>query len=419
MTLEPVRAWFLVLLAAAAASAPAPAQTLAPDDATPRGPLNPFTPPPCTGTVFTDVTCSSQFDPWIEQYAGDQITGGCGGGNYCPNAPVTRAQMAVFVEKAMRGTASWSPGNLGNDNTALGSQALLSVAPGPVVGTGNTALGSGSLWENTTGYQNTAVGYISLLSNLNGNQNTAIGADSLTYTTTSNNTAIGYLSLFSNETGFDDTAIGWNAGTRADVITGYNGSSVQLVANVTGSYNTFLGITGATAQVDNCTAVGMDAYCDATNQVRLGNVFVTSIGGKVAWSALSDARAKSDVRDLDLGLDFVLALRPVAYRYTAGNGRTDLGFVAQDVEALLGDGYNLVDIGGDADRTLSLRYTDLIAPLVRAVQQQQAGIEARDARIAGLEEQASAQEARLGALERELEELRLARASAAGRASGR
>jgi len=59
-------------------------------------------PPPCTGTVFNDVPCTGGgFDPWIEELAGLQITGGCSGGNYCPNSTVTRQQMAVFLLKAL------------------------------------------------------------------------------------------------------------------------------------------------------------------------------------------------------------------------------------------------------------------------------------------------------------------------------
>jgi hypothetical protein len=62
-------------------------------------------PPPCTGTVFTDVPCSGgPFDPWIEELASLQITGGCGGGQYCPGATVTRQQMAVFLLKAFEGS---------------------------------------------------------------------------------------------------------------------------------------------------------------------------------------------------------------------------------------------------------------------------------------------------------------------------
>ena len=55
-------------------------------------------PPPATG-VFADVPSSSPFAPWIEMLAAEGITGGCGGSNYCPNNPVTRGQMAVFLTK--------------------------------------------------------------------------------------------------------------------------------------------------------------------------------------------------------------------------------------------------------------------------------------------------------------------------------
>ena len=68
-----------------------------------------FVPPPCTG-IFGDVPCPSQFANWIEQLATEGITGGCGGGNYCPNNPVTRAQMAVLLLKAVHGS-SYTPPN--------------------------------------------------------------------------------------------------------------------------------------------------------------------------------------------------------------------------------------------------------------------------------------------------------------------
>jgi hypothetical protein len=49
--------------------------------------------------VFADVPCPSLFADWIEQLAAEGVTAGCGGGNYCPNAPQTRAQMAVFLTR--------------------------------------------------------------------------------------------------------------------------------------------------------------------------------------------------------------------------------------------------------------------------------------------------------------------------------
>jgi len=64
-----------------------------------------YTPPPCTGTVFDDVPCAgNSFGPWVEALAGYQITGGCGGNNFCPTSPVNRQQMAIFMLKAFEGS---------------------------------------------------------------------------------------------------------------------------------------------------------------------------------------------------------------------------------------------------------------------------------------------------------------------------
>ena len=58
-----------------------------------------FVPPPCTG-LYGDVVCPSLFADWIEQLSMEGITSGCGGNNYCPSNPITRGQMAVFVVRA-------------------------------------------------------------------------------------------------------------------------------------------------------------------------------------------------------------------------------------------------------------------------------------------------------------------------------
>jgi hypothetical protein len=54
-------------------------------------------PPACTTPVFSDVPASSPFCRWIEELARRGVVSGCGGGNYCPTAAVTREQMAVFL----------------------------------------------------------------------------------------------------------------------------------------------------------------------------------------------------------------------------------------------------------------------------------------------------------------------------------
>jgi hypothetical protein len=58
-----------------------------------------FTPAPCTAPPFADVPCGNPFAPWIQELVARHITVGCGGGNYCPGDPVTRAEMAVFLVK--------------------------------------------------------------------------------------------------------------------------------------------------------------------------------------------------------------------------------------------------------------------------------------------------------------------------------
>ena len=55
-------------------------------------------PPPCGVPVFGDVPASSPFCRWVEELARRGITGGCSSSPplFCPAAPVTRGQMAVF-----------------------------------------------------------------------------------------------------------------------------------------------------------------------------------------------------------------------------------------------------------------------------------------------------------------------------------
>ncbi len=59
-----------------------------------------LSPAPATAT-FADVQTGHPFFQYVEALADSGITAGCGGGNYCPDAPVTRGQMAVFLAKAL------------------------------------------------------------------------------------------------------------------------------------------------------------------------------------------------------------------------------------------------------------------------------------------------------------------------------
>jgi hypothetical protein len=57
---------------------------------------------PAPGTAdFNDVPTNHPFFQFVEALYASGITAGCGSGNYCPDAPLTRGQMAVFLAKAL------------------------------------------------------------------------------------------------------------------------------------------------------------------------------------------------------------------------------------------------------------------------------------------------------------------------------
>ena len=63
---------------------------------------------PAPGTAtFGDVPTTHLFFQYVEALAAAGITSGCGGGNFCPDAAVTRGQMAVFLAKALG--LHWAP----------------------------------------------------------------------------------------------------------------------------------------------------------------------------------------------------------------------------------------------------------------------------------------------------------------------
>jgi hypothetical protein len=62
-----------------------------------------YSPPACTTPPFNDVPVTSPFCRWIRELAARNITGGCSAGNYCPSAAVTREQMAVFLLRTREG----------------------------------------------------------------------------------------------------------------------------------------------------------------------------------------------------------------------------------------------------------------------------------------------------------------------------
>ncbi len=329
----------------------------------------------------------------------------------------------------------------GYNNTANGQQALLYNT----TGSRNTALGANSLFSNQTGSGNVAIGSGSMKNSVNNSLNVAIGDSSLsTYNDGANvdyMVGIGYRSLYGNTAGYYNTAVGGLSMTKLtlgyqnvafgtnslcnsisgsnNTAVGYNsltgvaaGSSFNTAIGYYSGYNydatssAFLGASSGpnASGYTNSTAVGSNSLVMASNQVRIGNWAVTSIGGYANWTNVSDGRFKRNIRENVPGLEFIGRLRPVTYTLdikgigdavspVTGIASADKrsmepprdekavsekeaihysGFIAQEVEkAAMDIGYDFsgVDAPKNDKDLYGLRYSEFVVPLVKAVQE--------------------------------------------------
>lgn len=265
-------------------------------------------------------------------------------------------------------------------NSAFGALSLQANTTGSF----NSAFGDAAMFSNSSGSGNVAVGSDALPNNTSGDQNIAIGINSLEDNTTGSwNVAVGYHALFTNTAQDKNTAVGWSAG---------DGS--QSAAS------TYLGFNAhASAVVSGSMALGVNAVVTASNQVRIGTSAITSIGGYVNWSNISDGRYKKNIQSNVPGLAFINSLKPVTYTLdidgldkklnpsSAKNNTEDAadkaakeakkrilysGFVAQDVEASakkLNYDFSGIDAPKNDEDLYGLRYAEFVVPLVKAVQE--------------------------------------------------
>ena len=332
-------------------------------------------------------------------------------------------------ENTAIGASALLTNTTGQQNTAVGASALIANT----AGLNNTATGFNALLSNTTGDQNTANGSLALRLNNTGYNNTAIGYSALENNTTGyNHTAIGYGALLDNTVGIINTAVGMSAlqsNTTGDYNTavGYD----ALGVTTTGSNNTAIGYSALNiSNYTNTTGLGYNTDVTGNNQVQLGNSSTTTfVYGTV--QARSDIRDKADIRDTTLGLEFVNALRPVDFKWdmredyrakapkvpdqdateeekaaykvakakwiedvklenithdgSKKRSRFHHGLIAQEVKAVI-DAKG-IDFGGFQDHSvkggddvLSIGYEELIAPLIKAVQELSAEVAALKAK---------------------------------------
>jgi len=148
-------------------------------------------------------------------------------------------------------------------------------------------------------------------------------------------------------------------------------------------------------------------------------------GSALRWEAVwatdgtintSDRREKKDIQNLNYGLDEILNLKPVRFRWKAKPEQGEkLGLIAQDLLEIIpevvktheyvraDDSQNTTPEKKALDR-LGVYYTDLIPVLVKAIQEQQEIIDSQNKKIALLSQQAAA----LSALEKRITSLETA-----------
>ena len=316
----------------------------------------------------------------------------------------------------------------GGNNVVLGSQAGSAMTINK-----RTVLVGALAGQNATVDDMVAVGYKAGQSNTTGIRCTAVGSLALSLASSNDNTAVGYGALQNLTSGVENTSLGLFAGsvlttgehntnlglrTGSSENTGSNNTNVGWLAGqwlVGQSNNTNVGAAsgrlmqnGSNAvAVSNSTCLGNGAAVSGSNQVQLGNSSTTTY----AYGAVqdrSDARDKADVRDTVLGLDFIKDLRAVDFKWdmrddyvvTHEDGSVEVlqkdgskkrnryhhGLIAQQVREVMER--HGVDFGGFQDHSmnggcdvLSIGYTELIAPLIKAVQELSAQVESLKAQV--------------------------------------
>ncbi len=351
------------------------------------------------------------------------------------------------IKNTFVGSRAGSGNQIGNYNSFFGEGAGFSN----LVGESNSIFGQNAGYNNqasynsffgkeagystTSGGRNAFFGYQAGFSNDGGNYNSFFGwAAGVGNASGNSNSFFGDQSGSSNSTGSGNSFFGGGAGMAND--TGSNNSFFGLVAgtqntdgqgnsffgsgagelNTVGNNNTHIGYQsglGGSSDDNNATSLGYNATTTASNQVRIGNSSVTSIGGYANWTNISDGRFKTNVAEDVKGLDFILQLRPVTYNLDiAGLNRAlhrdqfsplsktgsesaqmmaeqqsaieakskirQSGFVAQEVEQTakaLGYDFSGIDAPKNENDFYGLRYAEFVVPLVKAIQEQQAIIE--------------------------------------------
>jgi len=269
---------------------------------------------------------------------------GVNGANYGTSGEVLTSQGAGVAPAWGTVSAGSSLSGATDDvtpfNTFLGAEAGVSIT----TGLSNVGVGYSALSGNTSGLYNVAVGYAALSVNTTGRDDAAVGYEALLSNISGlGNVAVGYSALRANTIGDENVAIGRNS-LRVSTTGNKNVAVGEASLNsiLTGRQNTAIGTeTGTTLTAgNNNVLVGFSAQPSAasvSNEFTLGNSSITTLRcQQTTITALSDARDKTDVKDLSYGIPFIQALRPVEFEWNTRDktkvGVKDIGFIAQELD---------------------------------------------------------------------------------------
>jgi hypothetical protein len=172
------------------------------------------------------------------------------------------------------------------------------------------------------------------------------------------------------------------AGTFA-IASGISGIGLHALCNGScpGSSSGLAGQFDGNVRINAANTFGTPLYVNGVSGG--GGLYVNGpAGGTVPWTPASDIRLKKDVVNSTYGLDQVLKLRPVTYKFKKGDEKTHVGLIAQEVLKLIPEVVRPLDNTSDM---LGIEYESLVPVLVKAVQDQQKVIERQEARMAMLE----------------------------------
>jgi microcystin-dependent protein len=195
-----------------------------------------------------------------------------------------------------------------------------------------------------------------------------------------------------------NTLLGCNAGAGISATTcALTAVGKQALTVATGNNNTAIGTyAGCTLTTGaNNTLIGFNAApstVTVSNEITLGNSSIATIRAQVTTiTSLSDARDKTRIRDIPIGLDFLNSIRPVEFEWKMRDGgkvgEIDTGFIAQDLQEVQDEiGYTLPGLVYEAnpDR-LEAGYGKLLPVLVKAIQELSEKNKELEARLAALE----------------------------------